>query len=709
MTIPELSIVVPVYNGASTLNRTLASLFRSVVDARFEVIVVDDGSSDNTAEIAKNYSLVLLKNERNMGVAYSRNRGARKAHGAIVLFCDADVVFAADTLQKVVDEFKRNPELEILNLGLSTRSLQAGWLPSYLAFKAGFDYLSLRRDKVNRVKTTYIQSLAVAFKANCFREYEFDPAFKAPGGEEYELGHRISTEHTIWLYPSIQVDHDTKDWRRRLTANFVRSARWAPLFFARRCRFEGATGVATPRRAASSALSTVTLTALALSWAHGFFAALAAAALLAKLLVARDFYTALSQQYGRKTATFGFFFEIIYESAFAAGFAWGVPRAILAGARRRLTDSLNAIVQLKFLYTRTPPHLVWFCTSVCNQACQHCFYWDKLNSGVDELSQAEIEKISQNLGHIKYLTLTGGEPSARRDIVDCIEIFYRNNGLQQVGFHTNGMLPDKIRKISEDILERCPKLVLLMSVSIDHFREQHDRLRGAPGAYEKALQTVTALKPLRRSKNFYLCVNSVYCADNQDVIWDLHRFVTQELKVDHALGLVRGKPKQPALKNIDLGNYKQLVEAIAASKSRGDYAFANMRRLVDDATKAIVLNAAEHGRFSFSCTAGRKTIVLSETGELYPCEILPKPFGNVKDFDYNPLSLLRSKAAKAYTREIVESKCFCTWECIQPNNLIFNKSGLIYLAKIFWRRSLGKSAPPLPRGTVHAANADPRQ
>jgi MoaA/NifB/PqqE/SkfB family radical SAM enzyme/GT2 family glycosyltransferase len=706
---PVVSVIVPLFNAEKYLARCLGSIFQNGFEEPFEVIVVDDASTDGSAEIARRTPARVVHLDQNMGVAYSRNAGVLHARAPLLFFCDTDVEMPEGTISRVVEEFRSESELHILNLGVSTRPLSKGVVATYTAYKGGYDHWKLEKAGVRRTEITYLQTLAMAMRKDVFRTGQFDHvSYQDPGGEEFELGHRLSRTHKLWLYPAIKVDHDTKPWRDRLRANFVRCARWVPLFLRRGCRFESTTGIATPQRSTSSLLSGIALFTLLLSWLHPAFAVAAAVTLATKVWLSRELFALIARETGIKNAVLGFLFELVYESAFGAGFAWGLARHAGNKTWRAVTFPWRRVKQLRFLASDSPPHVVWFCTAVCNQACEHCFYWDNLNSGVVELTIDEIEKIARNLGHIKYLTLTGGEPSVRKDIVDCVEVFYRRNGLQQVGFHTNGMLPEKIHKISTELLRRCPELIVTMSISIDHFGEKHDRLRGAKGAYVKALETIEVLKPLRSHPNFDLCVNTVYCTDNQDQAMEIHKYFTEEVGVDHAMGLVRGKPKDPKLRNVDLDGYKKVIEHVASQKYRGKYPFARARYALDDATKAIVLNAAEHGRFSLPCTAGRKTIVLSEKGDLYPCELLPKSFGNVKDHGYDPLAMIRSDAGKAYINEIVEGKCFCSWECIQPNNLIFNPKGLAFVFRRFVARTLGLTPPAAPSTEAPGFQADPR-
>ncbi len=100
-----ISIVIPVYNGADKLVRCLESIKKQTYQD-FEIIVVNDGSKDNVAEVAARYKQELaLKfsfiEQENQGVCAARNRGARAAKGELIIFCDADLEMRPWMLEKM--------------------------------------------------------------------------------------------------------------------------------------------------------------------------------------------------------------------------------------------------------------------------------------------------------------------------------------------------------------------------------------------------------------------------------------------------------------------------------------------------------------------------------------------------------------------------------------------------------------------------------
>jgi hypothetical protein len=111
---PSFSVVIPVYNGAATLGRAIDSVLAQSWPAQ-EIIVVDDGSTDASAEVAASYGgVVQLIRQANAGVAAARNRGAAEAHGEWLTFLDADDWYYPDRLRWHAEWIARDPALDFL-------------------------------------------------------------------------------------------------------------------------------------------------------------------------------------------------------------------------------------------------------------------------------------------------------------------------------------------------------------------------------------------------------------------------------------------------------------------------------------------------------------------------------------------------------------------------------------------------------------------
>lgn len=107
---PLVSIIIPVYNGEAFLAKTLQSVFAQ--DYRpIEVIVVDDGSTDRTAEIAQSFSNVRYIYQPNQGPAYARNQGIAAAQGDLLAFLDADDTWLVEKISAQVNYLEEHPHI----------------------------------------------------------------------------------------------------------------------------------------------------------------------------------------------------------------------------------------------------------------------------------------------------------------------------------------------------------------------------------------------------------------------------------------------------------------------------------------------------------------------------------------------------------------------------------------------------------------------
>ena len=144
-----------------------------------------------------------------------------------------------------------------------------------------------------------------------------------------------------------------------------------------------------------------------------------------------------------------------------------------------------------------PYKLNFAITMWCQSRCLTCNIWELKPK--DELRLDEIQQFAKNNNSFRWVGLTGGEPFLRSDIVEIAKAFKENSkGLYLLTIPTNSLCnQDKeIAKIREMLELRIPNVVI--TVSLDGNREMHDRVRGIPGNYEKAITMFKRLKELKK-------------------------------------------------------------------------------------------------------------------------------------------------------------------------------------------------------------------
>ncbi len=111
---PFISAIIPAFNEKLYIEQCVESLKNQTLDkSMYEIIVVDNGSSDNTYELAKKMGAVVTK-EPKRGVSGARNKGASIAKGDIFVFPDADCLYPEDWLTRIAEKFRADPRLDAL-------------------------------------------------------------------------------------------------------------------------------------------------------------------------------------------------------------------------------------------------------------------------------------------------------------------------------------------------------------------------------------------------------------------------------------------------------------------------------------------------------------------------------------------------------------------------------------------------------------------
>jgi glycosyltransferase involved in cell wall biosynthesis len=167
---PLVSVVIPAFNNAALLRETLDGVKRQTMND-LEIIVVDDGSTDDTAEVVKNYdSQIVYRYQSNKRQAAARNNGVSLARGEYVAFCDHDDVWNDQHLESLLHCFKSHPgtgmvfdNVEFFGNGVAPRL----FLKPRLAKSLNYKKISLN---FLLWKSPIASMSVVMFKNNCFRQ-----------------------------------------------------------------------------------------------------------------------------------------------------------------------------------------------------------------------------------------------------------------------------------------------------------------------------------------------------------------------------------------------------------------------------------------------------------------------------------------------------------------------------------------------------------
>ena len=367
--------------------------------------------------------------------------------------------------------------------------------------------------------------------------------------------------------------------------------------------------------------------------------------------------------------------------------ALGVPFASRVARHGRLT--YRALVHGK---GQTPPFMIVFINSICNLTCEHCFYWKNLNQR-DDLTLEEFQKLSRELGSFENLNLSGGEPFLRPEFGEICTLFVRGNGVTQIYVPTNGYFTDRTRKQLSQLLKDCPSLrFFVCELSLDGMPEYHDKFRGNPKSFEKAMETYDMLADLQK-EDPRLRIHSIGTAthDNMDELRQLTEFLHERCPAmdHHNLAVIRGDRKNPSLRGPALEQYEALARHVASVwKDREEGRFGAIVEPMLQWAKGKTL--ATESQF-VPCVAGKLEGVVYANGDVSVCENHP-PLGNLRKNSF--FEIWDSAEADALRASIRARACHCTNEVFLWPSIVFQP---VQLMKAAVGARVWRSAPDLKR------------
>src|SRR5262245_36775146 len=210
----------------------------------------------------------------------------------------------------------------------------------------------------------------------------------------------------------------------------------------------------------------------------------------------------------------------------------------------------------------SPPFVILFINSICNMKCEHCFYWQSLNSP-DDLTFDEIVDISNQLGRIENLNLSGGEPFLRNEFGAICRQFIQRNGVKEIYVPTNGYFKDRTIKAIREVLQEKSLALFGVELSLDGMPAFHDEFRRSKTSFRKAMETYDALEELQR-EDPRLQIHSISTATevNMQEIRLLTTFLFDRCPkmMHHNLAIIRGDRKNPTLQGPALEEYRSLYK-----------------------------------------------------------------------------------------------------------------------------------------------------
>jgi len=321
-------------------------------------------------------------------------------------------------------------------------------------------------------------------------------------------------------------------------------------------------------------------------------------------------------------------------------------------------------------------HINFAVTYECNSRCKHCNIWRKCKENTKiiekELKLTEVEKTfekSQYLNCIQSIGITGGEPFLRKDLTDLCGFFIKKFPNAAISIPTNALMPDLVIAELEKIINTFgPEINIFLSISLDGIGKTHDEIRGMPGNYSRVLKLIDLIKEKVPSIN--RGISFTIMPQNYKDLLEVYKL---SKKNDIDFGFQFAQISESFYGNIENTfewNEKKLDEA-------GDIINSIFKKYTakEKILKKMWLSFFAINKYYIShmvsyqknphrmskCYSGTHSLFIDPYGNIFPCIILNKKFGNIREMDFDKIWL--SEEAKKIREFIKDKKCACWTPC----------------------------------------------
>jgi sulfatase maturation enzyme AslB (radical SAM superfamily) len=335
----------------------------------------------------------------------------------------------------------------------------------------------------------------------------------------------------------------------------------------------------------------------------------------------------------------------VYAAKYLAKAALSAPR-----------DLVNSYIgRVKALH---PTVLIFHVTFVCDARCNMCSNWTRGNRKED-MTLEQIEQVfdSPLWKHIENASISGGEPTTRNDLVDIVRVLIdKLPRLRKLTLNTTGLTPHRGIPMLTKIVQMCHERGVIFStrVSVDGVGDMHNEVRRVKRGFDKAEQTIAAMKELQKTYPFNFGISTTIFSMNLGDAENILAWARRE-KLDIVFNMVRFT--EAMLGNADLA--KDIKPVSEEEQRMREFFLERVRHdPLLDGQNYIYMHYADMIANGYHRTAPcpfqTQGVMLNPNGDLFFCEN-SDVMGNVKNED--PEAIYFREDAQAHRRMIRDDKC----------------------------------------------------
>ncbi len=334
-------------------------------------------------------------------------------------------------------------------------------------------------------------------------------------------------------------------------------------------------------------------------------------------------------------------------------------------ANLKFAGLASTVLKSNFSRLNRPYKLNFAITYWCQSRCLTCNIWQMKPK--DELRIDEIREFAKKNGHFKWIEITGGEPFLRSDIVEIVKAFHEGNkGLYLLTMPTNSLCSkDMVLKKLEEIAKTgIPKIVI--TISLDGYREMHDKVRGVPGNYDRAIGMFKGIKELSRTyRNLSVVFGYTISRFNQGSLPKTVASVMGEVEGitpnDFHINLGQLSSNYYGNSGIQVApDNSAIVEEIGWLMKTRKFSPSPMIVMENMFIKKLA-DFARTGKQPMRSRSLEASLFLDSFGNVYPSIMWDRKVGNIRDCGYDLLGLWHNEIAEEVRSSIKNGKEPSQW------------------------------------------------